>query len=232
MGDPVLERHPEALERRAAVGEHRRLREPGEALGELERAVEVGARGDELVDEPPAVRLAGVDDPAGEDHLERPAHADDPRQPLGAAVDQRHAEPALGEPEPGVGRRDPQVAPERELEPAGQAPAGDRGDRRLRGRQPAEPERAVGTLVEPGGDLRLGVVAGERGALLGDRLQVGAGAERLRPLAGEDEDAGLVVGLEAVEALAQQVGRLVVDGVAALRPRDRQDARRRPRARS
>ncbi len=70
-----------------------------------------------------------------------------------------------------------------ELEPAGQAPAVDGGDRRL-GRRPAgEAERAAG---------RVGI---ERP----DRLEVGAGAERLVARAGEHEHAGVVVGLEGVE---------------------------------
>ena len=42
---PVGERQPDALDRRAAVGEHRLLREGGEALGDLERPLEVRARG-------------------------------------------------------------------------------------------------------------------------------------------------------------------------------------------
>ena len=88
-----------------------------------------------------------------------------------------------------VGGRQPQVAPERQLEPARQAPAVDRRDRRLRGGEPAEAHR-------PGRVLDVEV----------ERLQVGAGAERLSAGPGEDQDAGAVVGLEALEALAQAGG--------------------------
>ena len=57
---------------------------------------------------------------------------------------------------------------------------------------------------------------------LGERLQVGPGAKRLGALAGEHEDARLVVGLEAVEAV-EELGRgRVVHGVAALGPGDRE----------
>ena len=104
-------------------------------------------------------------------------------QPLRAAVDQRDAPAALGEAERRALGGDPQVAPQRQLEPAGQAPARDRGDRRLRRRQAGEAQRPV---LE---------VEARRERL--DRLQVGARAERHAAGAGEDQHAGVVVGLEA-----------------------------------
>ena len=58
---------------------------------------------------------------------------------------------------------------------------------------------------------------------LGERLQVGARAERLGAVAGEDERARLVVGLEAVERLAQRKRGGGVDSVPALGTRDRED---------
>ena len=157
------------------------------------------------------MRLLGLDGAAGEDQLQRPAHADDARQALGAAVDQRHAPAALEEAEGRALGGDPQVAPERQLEAAGEAPALDRGDRRLRGGQ-------AGEALGPGRVVDVEV----------DRLEVGAGAEGLAAGAGEDQDAGVVVGLELVEALAQRPRGRAVDRVAALGPVDRQD-RRAPR---
>ena len=77
----------------------------------------------DLGHEPDRERLGGLDRAAREDQVERAALADDPRQPLRAAVDQRHAPAALGAAEASRPRSPPQVAPERELEPAGQAPA-------------------------------------------------------------------------------------------------------------
>ena len=115
---------------------------------------------------------------------------DDARQPLGPAVDQRHPPAPLEEAEGRGRRRQPQVAPERQLDPARQAPAVDRGDRRLRRGEPAEAHR-------PGRVLDVEV----------ERLQVGARAERLAPGPGQDQGAGAVVGLEAFEALAQGDGR-------------------------
>src|SRR5688500_4750867 len=73
---------PERRERSGAVGEHRVLRESGEALGVLERAAEVAPGLGHLGEEPDRVRLLGVEDPAGEDDVERPPLADDARQAL------------------------------------------------------------------------------------------------------------------------------------------------------
>src|SRR5205823_3076447 len=98
----------------------------------------------------------------------------------------------LREPERGALSGDTQVAPQRELEPAGQAPAGDRGDRRLRGRQAREPERALGRAEARRERL--------------DGLQVGAGAKGNAAGPGEDQGARVVVRLEALEALGEQLG--------------------------
>ena len=140
---PCVERHADALDRGAAVGEHRLLGEGGQRLGHLERALEVAPGGHDLGQQAHRQRLLGWHHAAGEDQVERAAEADDARQPLGAAVDQRHAPAALGEAERGALGGDPQVAPQRQLEAAGEAPAGDRGDRGLRRRPAREAERAV-----------------------------------------------------------------------------------------
>src|SRR3954452_14917262 len=131
QGQRLVERKPEALERGAAIGEHRLLREGRQALGDLQRAFEVAALGYDLGEDPPVARLAGVDDAAAEDQIQRAAHADDARKALGSAVDQRDAPAALGECALRALGGDPQVAPQRELEAVGQTPAGDRGDRGL-----------------------------------------------------------------------------------------------------
>ena len=91
----LLEGQADPLDRRAAVGEHRVLREARQRLGDLERALHVAPGGHDLGQQPHAERLLRVDDPPGEDQVERAAEPDDPRQPLGAAVDQRHAQAAL-----------------------------------------------------------------------------------------------------------------------------------------
>jgi len=95
----IGEREAEPVVDRAAVGEHRLLRERGEARSDLERALEVRVRPDDLGQQAEAERLGRPDQPPGEDEVERAAEPDDARQSLRAAVDQRDAEAALGEPE-------------------------------------------------------------------------------------------------------------------------------------
>ena len=94
---------------------------------------------DDLGDQAHRERLGGLEDPAREDEVERAAQADDARQPLRAAVDERDAAAALGEAEREPSAAIAQVAPQRELEAAGQAPAPDRGDRRLGGVRRVKP---------------------------------------------------------------------------------------------
>ena len=186
--------------------------------------------GDDLGDHAPVERLAGLDHPPGEDHLQRPAHADDPRQPLGAAVDQRHAEAPLGEPEPARLGGDPQVAPQRQLEPAREAPARDRGDRRLRGAQPGEAERPVGALVEPGGDRGL-AASGVASSGCSPRKLCARSANAFRSAPAQNASGPSPVSTSARASSSaskrwkpsSSVGRgLVVDRVAALRAGDRQ----------
>ena len=176
----------------------------GDSLGQLQSAFEVLARLGQLVDQADAVGLLGLDRAAGEDQLQRPAHANHAGEALGAAVDEGHAPAALEESEGRLRGGDPHVAPERQLHPTRQAPAVDRGDRRLGGSQARRPHRAVGVV-----DVEV------------HRFQVGTGAERLAADAGEDEDASAVVGLELLQPLAKGLRRGRVDRVAPLRPVDR-----------
>src|SRR4051794_13406359 len=206
----VVQRQAEALDRRAAVGEHRLLREAGEGLGDLERALEMAAVADDFGDDAPVECLGRVDDAPAEDQVEPAAEADDARQALRAAVDQGHAPAALGEAELRILGRDPQIAPQRELESARQAPSGDRGDGRLGGRAPGEAERA--RLAHQAGAERI------------DRLEVGTRAEGHAPGAGDDQHARAVVGLELLERVLQRVGRRSVDGVAPLLAIDGEDS--------
>ncbi len=175
----------------------------------------MGAGLDDLVDEADPVRLLGADRAAGEDHLQGTPHADDAGQTLGAAVDQGHAPAALEEPEGRVAGGDPQVAPERQLDPSGQAPALDRGDRRLRGGEAGRAHRAVGM-----GDVEV------------HRLQVGPGAEGLAAGAGEDEHAGVLVGLEVAPGRGGRARRWRRRRRCAARAGRSSAARRRRRARS
>jgi hypothetical protein len=93
--------------------------------------------------------------------------------------------------------------------PAGQAPAVDRGDRRLRGGEAGRAHRA-GRVI----DVEV------------HRLQVGAGAEGDPAGAGEDEDAWASgSAANSSRPVAKGLGGGVVDRVASLRAIDRQDRR-------
>ena len=83
-----------------------------------------------------------MDRPAGEDHVQGAAEADDAGEALGAAVDQGDAEAPLEAAEDGGHVRDPEVAPAGDLQPAGHAVAGDGRDRGLGDGQAGEAQRA------------------------------------------------------------------------------------------
>ena len=87
--------------------------------------------GDDAVGQADALGLARVDGTAGEDQIEGARQADQPRQPHRAAVHERHAPAPAEHPEHGVLLEHAQVAPQRELESAGDRVAGHRRDRRL-----------------------------------------------------------------------------------------------------
>ena len=147
------------------------------------------------------------------------ARADQPRQPHGAAVDQRHAPAAAEHAEHRVLLGDPQVAPQRELETAGDRVAGDRGDHRLREPHPARAHRAVAVALD---------AVAPRPARL---LQVGARAEDAA-LAVEHRDGGVLVGVEVAERLGQSGRGRAVDRVAPLGAREQHRRDRVRRARS
>ena len=102
-------------------------------------------------------------------------------------------------------RDDPQVAPQRELEAAGDRVAAAPRRSSAWGRcSPGEAERAAARV----GLERL------------DRLQVGPGAEGLVARPGDDQHARVLVLAERVEVLEQLGGRRAVDRVAPFRPVD------------
>ena len=151
---------PRPVVDRSAVVDHAAPRERGDLPASATAASSALAVVDHAVDEADALGLVGVDLPPGEDEVEGPAEADDARQAVGAAVDERHAPPPLEAAEAGRRAGDAQVAPGRQLDPAGHAPPLDGGDDRLRQLE-AGRARAAPT--------------GRRG---GQVLEVGAGAER------------------------------------------------------
>ena len=120
------------------------------------------------VTRPIAQRLGGVDDAPGEDQVERAAQADDPRQALRAAVDERDAPAALGEAE-------------------ARALGGDRAGRttaRAPGRRPGTSREIAAIVgldgVQAGEAERAARAPAAAGAKRLERLEVGAGAEGSR----------------------------------------------------
>ena len=168
---------------------------------------------DDAVDEADGEGLGRRHGAAGEDEVHGAAVADDPGQAHRAEVAQRDPEAAAEDAEDGVLGGDAQVAPQRQLDPAGDGVALDRRDDGLG-------ERETGGAHGPGS-----LVGDGPAVALGHRLEVGAGAERtLGP--GEDGDGLPVVGVEGQEGLAQLVGADAVDGVAALGAVDGDDGDR------
>ena len=91
---------------------------------------------------------------------------------------------------------DPQVAPERQLEAAGERVARDRGDRRLRRGQAGEAERPVVAAAASHCSATFGSVAAS------DTDFRSAPAQKACSSPGQDQDPGLVVGDEVAVALA------------------------------
>ena len=77
------------------------------------------------------MRLVAAHAPAGEDEVERGAGPDEPGEADGAPVDEGHAPAAAEDAEHGVVGGDAEVAPQGQLEPAGDGVSLDRGDDRL-----------------------------------------------------------------------------------------------------
>src|SRR2546426_12216444 len=74
----------------APIGTHANLREAGDLAGELLRLRTGAALGGDVFAQPDRQALLGGHFSPRENDLERPALADDSRQPHGSAVDQRH----------------------------------------------------------------------------------------------------------------------------------------------
>jgi hypothetical protein len=160
--------------------------------------------GNHPVGQAPAQRLGRLDGPAGQDHVQRPALADDARQPHRAAVDQRHAPASAEHPEDRAFRGHPQVAPQGQLQSAGHRVALDGGDHRLGQQPPRRPHRTLADRV-----VALALAGSGYG-------QVEPGAERpARP--GQHGGRGFRIGLEGVEGGSQLQGGVGVHRVALFR---------------
>ncbi len=198
LGHPLLLEEGEPVLAQADLGQLREL--VGELLGRRSRLT----GGHDAVHQPDPLSLLGVDLTPGEDQVQRAAGADQPGQPDRAAVDERDAPATAEDAEPGVRRRDPEVAPDRELEATGDGVPLDGGEHRLAQPHPGRAHRAVAGLLH--------LVA----ALGPDGLEVGAGAEGAA-VAVQHRDAGALVGVEGSERVGQGRRGGAVDGVAGVR---------------
>ena len=173
---------------------HRQRRVAGDALGELHRDLDGRARLGHARHQPVLVRLLGGDGIGGERHLHRHAVGDPPGQPEQGAAGGEEPDSGLRDAELDALRRDQEVARERQLEPAGEGEALDRGDQRFAGPLGEE-------LVES-----LGHPLGE------ERLEVHPGAEAASG-AGQHAGGEPVVAVELVHGGEQALAELGVDRV-------------------
>jgi hypothetical protein len=167
-----------------------------------------------VVHQPVAERPGRVEAPARHQQLQRDPLGQHPRQPLRAAGARDDRARHLRHAELGVLRGDADVARDRDLQPAGQAVAVDRGDDRL----PAL--KVAGDAAERRA-RHLTRVAPLSGHHLGHRHQVVAGGEGAFAGAGEDGDPEVGVVAEVAEGGVQLVAGLGVDGVQPVRAVDR-----------
>ena len=172
----------------------------GELLGDRPR---LGLHSRE---QPHSQRPLGADDPTRAGELEGVTLANDPREPDRPAPGAEQAKGGAGLAVGRVGRADPDVAGERELEPAAASGAVDLGDND----RVAVLDRSGDALAQPG--ERLGVVSVE---LRNDR-EIGAGTE-CGAGATEGDNGFVGVGDRAPESLEAAFGQRV----PSLRPLDR-----------
>ena len=190
-------------------------------MRELDRRVARPPALGQAVREAHAERLLARDAASGEDHVHRLAVADEPWQAHRAEVDQRHAPAPAEDAEDGVRGGDAEVAPQRQLESARDRVPLDRGDDRLSEQHARRPHGPVPVLAE--NVLPERVDQGAAPELAGgDRLQIGAGAERAAR-AGQDRDRERLVRVEAAKRPHQRRRGRVVDRVAHLGPVDGDD---------
>src|SRR5262249_21329797 len=131
---------------------------------EVVRGAMDGAARNDTVCQPPRERLLGANRAAGENHVESTTVADQAWESDGTAVDEWNPPAAAEHAELCRLVHDAQIAPQRELEAAGDGVPVHCGDHRLLEKRPAHTKRS----------LAFGLVGQ---AVLGEGLQVVAGAE-------------------------------------------------------
>src|SRR5260221_1742557 len=102
---------PVTLDCRAAIGAHTDLREARDLPCQLLRLCACAALGGEVFAQADGQALLRWHFPSRKDDLQCTTLADDPRQPHGSAVYQRHTPTAAIDPEVGFLRHHPEIAP-------------------------------------------------------------------------------------------------------------------------
>jgi hypothetical protein len=128
------------------------------------------------------------------------------RQAHRAAIDQRHAPASAKHAELGALGRHAHIAPQSQLETAGDGVAFDSGDHRLGQQMARRAHRARGFGIE---QRRV------RRSWPGGNLEIVAGAERAAA-PGQDRHRLARVGVKGEEGIAQHHGSFRIDGVACL----------------
>ena len=144
---PIVQ--PDRLQRRHPVAAQARLRKRGDLRGQLLPGFPGPSARHDSVDEAELQGFGRAHRPPGDDHVQRPAQPDEPRQPDRTAVDERHAPAPAEHAEHRVLLGRPQVAPERELKPASDRAPRDRGDHRLGRPHPGGTYRPVAVRLGP-----------------------------------------------------------------------------------
>ena len=183
----------------------------GEFPSELEGDVQRLTRSSDAIDEADPLCLRAVDAASGQEQVHRSAVSYQTRKVNGAAVDKGHTETPAEHPEYGVGCGDPQIAPQGELESAGDGRSFDGGDHRL-GEWQARRTHRSRTVV---GDRA--TIAGEQGVEVRTSTESATGA-------GQHGDRERVIGIEIDERGEEGGGGHRVDRIAALRSIDGDDA--------
>ncbi len=213
IGDRLCERQRPLFIGARSITQHRRLRERRDLLAQFDGNCTRLAWLADPRHQPHRSRLLGRNATSGEEHVERVAHADEPRQSNGSAIDQRHPPPPAEDTENRVGRGDTEIAPASQLETAGDGVSFHSSDDGFGEHHATRSHRpfAIGRdAVESANRYRLEVRPGTK-----------------RPAGpGEHGDAGRFVGLKCDERVDKCLGGSAIDGVAPGRAIDGDDRHR------
>ncbi len=196
--------------------------QPGDPRRQFARLGAAGAGGDQVLDQPDALGLRRVQDPAGQHHIGHPRRADQPGEMHGRAAADIDAAACLRQREERRGIRDAQMAGARDFQPAADHRAVQHRDRRNRaaaqrgqagvpGLRVAEHGGRVARLVL--GQIEAGTECGAM-AVDDDRASLGLGAGDGGGERGEQRVIDRVALGGAVEAdPGDAIAKLVADGV-------------------